>query len=147
MQGSPHQLHTTATAKDQQQSCLYTLTMAKHQLHPAKFNIYKCQTSFKSLTPQHKTKKLTTRTTKMGDHQHHHPWHFPLRVCLALFAPSHQRQFLSQAAAKRKQNISIKNQKTKYTQKNKNRESKTLNPTFSIFLFILRKAFSLPPMF
>ena len=82
--------------------------MAKHQLHPAKFNIYKCQTSSKNLTPQLKTKKLTTRTTKMGDHQHHHPWHFPLRVCLALFAPSHQRQFLSQAAAKRKQNISIK---------------------------------------
>ena len=44
----------------------------------------------------------------MGDHQHHHSWHFPLRVCLAVFAPSHHRQFLSQAAAKRKQNISIK---------------------------------------
>jgi len=50
--------------------------MAKHQLHPAKFNIYKCQTSFKSLTPQLKTKKLTTKTTKMGDHQHHHPLAF-----------------------------------------------------------------------
>ena len=85
--------------------------MAKHQIHLAKFNIYKCQTSFKTLTPHLKTKKLTTRTTKMGDHQRHHPWYFPLRVCLALFAPSHQQQFLSQVAAKRKQNISIKTKK------------------------------------
>jgi len=133
--------------KDQRQSCPYTLTIAKHQLHPTKFNIYKCQTSFKSLTPQLKTKKLTTRTTKMGDHQRHHPWYFPLRVCLALFAPSHQRQFLSQVAAKRKQNVSIKKPRKLNTKKNKNRESKTLNPTFSIFFFAFRKAFSLPPMF
>ena len=89
--------------------------MAKYQLHPAKFNIYKCQTSFKSLTPQLETKKLTTKTTKMGDHQHHHPWHFALRVCLALFAPSHQWQFLSQTATKTKQNIII----IKHTHKEK----------------------------
>ena len=89
--------------------------MEKHQLHPAKLNIYKCQTSFKRLTPQLKTKKLTTKTTKMGDHQHHHPWHFPLHVCLALFVSSHQRQFLSQTATKTKQNIII----IKHTHKEK----------------------------
>jgi len=56
----------------------------------------------------------------MGDHQHHHPWHFPLPICLALFAPSHQRQFLSQAAVKRKQNISIKTpEKQIHTKKQK----------------------------
>jgi hypothetical protein len=37
----------------------------------------------------------------MGDHQHHHFWHFLLHACLAPSTPFHQQQFLFQAAAKK----------------------------------------------